>query len=159
MLGFVTTWVLTWGGFWSFNAAAWGRSSFNFSRAVFSDYPTSINKANNSILHRHLFLFIYKMFGSSAPSVPPVSSLDRPEPLHQTLARDRPEDCTPCRVTGAAAFVGLGAYSYWSGHKQLKEQQAKIMKSGSMFGMRSRQMGITGIAMSLVCVGLYRLVN
>ncbi|KAI9740877.1 MAG: hypothetical protein M1818_004482 [Claussenomyces sp. TS43310] len=99
------------------------------------------------------------MLGSRPSPLPPVQQLNQPEPLTSTLARDRPEDCLPCRVTGAAAFVGLGTYSYLSGHRQLREQQAQILKSGSMFGMRSRQMGITGIAMTLVGMGLWRLVN
>ena len=99
------------------------------------------------------------MVGSTTTSIPPVAVLSQPESLQTALARDRPEDCLPCKVTGAAAFIGLGAYSYFSGHAQLKQQQAKILKSGSMFGMRSRQMGITGIAMSLAGMGLWRLVN
>jgi hypothetical protein len=60
---------------------------------------------------------------------------------------------------GATAFIGLGTYSYFSGHAQLKQQQAQILKSGSMFGMKSRQAGITGMAVTLVGMGLYRLVN
>ncbi len=100
------------------------------------------------------------MFGSNSPSLPSVASLDRPEPLSMTLAReDKVDDCLPCRVTGAAAFMGLGAYSYYSGHAQLRQQEAKILKSGSMFGIKSRQMGITGIALTLFGVGFYRLVN
>ncbi|KAK0108353.1 hypothetical protein ONS95_003167 [Cadophora gregata] len=61
--------------------------------------------------------------------------------------------------TGAAAFMGLGAYSYFSGHSQLKAQQAKILQSKSMFGMRSRQAGITGSALVLAGMGFWRLVN
>lgn len=99
------------------------------------------------------------MVGSTTTSIPPIAVLSQPEPLQTALARDRPDDCLPCKVTGAAAFIGLGAYSYFSGHAQLKQQQAKILKSGAMIGMRSRQMGITGIAMSLVGMGLWRLVN
>jgi hypothetical protein len=99
------------------------------------------------------------MAGSSNPSIPPLTQLSQPEPLKSILAQDKPDDCLPCRVTGAAAFIGLGAYSYFSGHAQLRQQEAKILKSGTMFGIRSRQMGITGIAMSLVGLGLYRLVN
>ena len=60
---------------------------------------------------------------------------------------------------GAAAFMGLGIYSYFSGHTQLQAQQAKILQSKSMFGMKSRQAGITSIAISLVGMGLWRLVN
>ncbi len=55
--------------------------------------------------------------------------------------------------------MGLGAYSYFSGHSQLKAQQAKILASKSMFGMKSRQAGITGIAMTLGLMGFWRLVN
>lgn len=29
-----------------------------------------------------------------------VNRLDRPDPLHEVLKQDRPEDCTPCRVMG-----------------------------------------------------------
>lgn len=99
------------------------------------------------------------MFGSNNSSLPSLSQLNQPEPLQSALARDKAEDCLPCRMTGAAAFIGLGAYSYFSGRAQLRQQEAKILKSGTMFGMRSRQIGITGIAMSLVGLGLYRLVN
>lgn len=60
---------------------------------------------------------------------------------------------------GAAAFMGLGAYSYFSGHSQLKAQQAKILQSKSIFGMKSRQAGITTIALTLGGMGLWRLVN
>ncbi|KIN06604.1 hypothetical protein OIDMADRAFT_111920 [Oidiodendron maius Zn] len=92
-------------------------------------------------------------------AIPSVQQLDQPEPLHQVMAKDKPEDCLPCRVTGAAAFIGLGTYSYFSGHAQLKAQQAKIMQSKSMFGIKSRQAGITTIALSLVGMGVWRLVN
>ncbi|KAJ5041199.1 uncharacterized protein L3040_005750 [Drepanopeziza brunnea f. sp. 'multigermtubi'] len=85
--------------------------------------------------------------------------LQRPESLQEALNRDRVDDCTPCRVTGAAAFMGLGAYSYFSGHSQLKAQQAKILASKSMFGMKSRQAGITTIALTLGAMGFWRLVN
>jgi hypothetical protein len=55
--------------------------------------------------------------------------------------------------------MGLGAYSYFSGHSQLKVQQAKILQSKSVFGLRSRQAGITTIALSLAGMGFWRLVN
>ena len=96
-----------------------------------------------------------------APTVPPVAALDQPEPLTTLLSRDKEviqqQDCLPCRVTGAAAFVGLGVYSYISGHSQLRAQKAEIAKS--FIGMRPRQAGITGIATTLVGLGLWRLVN
>jgi hypothetical protein len=60
---------------------------------------------------------------------------------------------------GAVAFMGLGAYSYVSGHSQLKAQQAKILQSKSIFGIKSRQAGITGIAFTLAGMGFWRLVN
>ena len=56
-------------------------------------------------------------------------------------------------------FIGLGAYSYHSGENQLQLQRAAILKSGSRFGMKSRQAGITGIAMAFVGMGLWRLIN
>ena len=60
---------------------------------------------------------------------------------------------------GASAFIGLGTYSYFSGRHQLRRQEAAILKSGSMFGMRARQTGISGIAVVLIGMGLWRLVN
>ena len=33
-------------------------------------------------------------------AIPSIQQLDRPEPLHQVMAKDKPEDCLPCRVTG-----------------------------------------------------------
>jgi len=92
-------------------------------------------------------------------NLPRVEELARPERLQDILAKDKPEDCTPCRITGAAAFLGLGAYSYFSGHSQLKAQQAKILQSKSIFGMKSRQAGITGIALTLAGMGFWRLVS
>lgn len=92
--------------------------------------------------------------------LPPVASLDAPEPLTTLLSRDKAAisqaDCLPCKVTGAAAFIGLGAYTYWSGHKQLLDMRKEIAKS--FFGLKSRQMGINGIAMTLLGMGVYRLV-
>jgi len=96
------------------------------------------------------------MAGSNLPR---VEELARPERLQEVLAKDNVEDCMPCRITGAAAFMGLGAYSYFSGHSQLKAQQAKILQSKSIFGMKSRQAGITGIALTLAGMGFWRLVN
>ncbi|KAH8596479.1 hypothetical protein B0O99DRAFT_510490, partial [Bisporella sp. PMI_857] len=62
-------------------------------------------------------------------------------------------------LIGAGAFMGLGAYSYFSGHRQLQLNQARILKSKSMIGFRGRQIGITSIAASFVGLGIYRLVN
>ena len=100
------------------------------------------------------------MLNSNHPSVPSAGQVDSFEPSHAVLAKDRAvDDCLPCRLTGAGTFIGLAVYSYFSGHAQLKQQQAKILKSGSLFGMKSRQLGISGIAMTLVGLGLWRLVN
>jgi len=85
--------------------------------------------------------------------------LQQPEKLHNVLELDNPEDCLSCRLTGAAAFIGLGGYSYYSGQNQLQIQRAAILKSGSRFGMKSRQAGITGIAMAFVGMGVWRLIN
>ncbi len=60
---------------------------------------------------------------------------------------------------GASAFMGLGFYSYFSGRHQLQQQQNAILKSGSRFGMKTRQAGITTIAAALVGMGFWRLVN
>jgi hypothetical protein len=106
-----------------------------------------------------------------------VEALSKPESLNEVLAQDNVEDCMPCRITGskellpsvinnllisilgAAAFMGLGAYSYFSGHAQLRVQRAKIIESKSLFGFKSRQAGITGIALTLAGMGFWRLVN
>lgn len=60
---------------------------------------------------------------------------------------------------GGGAFLGLAAYSYISGQSQLEKQKAKILASGSRFGMRSRSMGITGISLGLAWLGIWRLVK
>ena len=62
-------------------------------------------------------------------------------------------------MAGATAFIGLGAYSYFSGKRQLQLREAAIKKSGSRFGMGSRRAGITGIALTFVGMGIWRLVN
>ncbi|KZF19060.1 hypothetical protein L228DRAFT_251622 [Xylona heveae TC161] len=93
------------------------------------------------------------------PSIPTLYQLEQPEKLEKVLEQDKPEDCLPCKVIGSGAFIGLGAYSYFSGQSQLRKQQAAIVKSGSMFGMRSRQAGITTIATVLVGMGVWRLTH
>jgi hypothetical protein len=35
-----------------------------------------------------------------AMAIPSVEQLRRPEPLHQVIAKDKLDDCLPCRVTG-----------------------------------------------------------
>lgn len=60
-------------------------------------------------------------------------------------------------LAGGGAFLGLAAYSYYSGHTQLDRQRAVILQSKSIFGMRSRRLGITGISLGLAWLGLWRL--
>ena len=101
--------------------------------------------------------------------------------LRGALRKDRTEedDCLPCRVVGmlfpsrssevldmqtdhqkgAGAFIGLGAYSYFSGMHQLRQRESEILKSNSFLGMKSRRLGITGLAITLVTAGAYRFVN
>jgi hypothetical protein len=110
-----------------------------------------------------------------SPSPPRKEILERPEPLHEVLKNDK-DDCLPCKImgkpltqflaqdltncfVGGSAFIGLGAYSYFSGHNQLKLQQAKILKSKSIIGFKGRQTGITGTALALAGLGVWRLVN
>lgn len=60
---------------------------------------------------------------------------------------------------GASAFIGLGVYSYISGHSQLREQRARQLAEKSLLGLRARKASITGLAGVLVGLGVYRLVN
>jgi len=88
-----------------------------------------------------------------------LHQLQQPENLHAVLKRDIHDDCLACRLTGAGAFVGLGAYSYFTGQKNLRLQEQAILRSSSRFGMKSRQAGIRTIAASFVIMGFWRLVN
>ncbi|KAK4249756.1 hypothetical protein C7999DRAFT_29818 [Corynascus novoguineensis] len=92
-------------------------------------------------------------------SVPSIHSLDKPEKLEELLKQDRGDDCLPCKIVGGGAFLGLAAYSYISGQSQLEQQKAKILASGSRFGMRSRSLGITAISLGLAWLGIWRLVK
>lgn len=84
--------------------------------------------------------------------------IDKPENLNQLLKQEqRDYDCTPCRIIGGSAFLGLAGYSYFSGMSQLQKQRAVILKSNPWLGMRSRKMGITGLSIGLAWMGLYRL--
>ena len=62
-------------------------------------------------------------------------------------------------ILGGSAFIGLGAYSYFSGLNHLERNQAAILKSGSRFGLQSRRTGLAGIALAFVGMGVYRLMN
>ena len=61
--------------------------------------------------------------------------------------------------TGASAFVGLGAYIYFSGRKALKERGHIIAKQRGAVGMQWRLRGIVLLSSTFVSMGLYRLVN
>ncbi|KAK3937919.1 hypothetical protein QBC46DRAFT_293390 [Diplogelasinospora grovesii] len=91
--------------------------------------------------------------------IPSIHALDKPEKLEDLLKQDRGDDCLPCKVVGGGAFLGLAAYSYFSGQSQLEKQRAKIIASKSMFGMRSRSLAITGISLGLAWLGIWRLVK
>jgi uncharacterized protein with beta-barrel porin domain len=58
--------------------------------------------------------------------------------------------------TGSATFLGLGAFTYVSGHSQIRANEAAIRASKSMFGMRSRGAAITGTSAIMVGLGIYR---
>ncbi|KKA30639.1 hypothetical protein TD95_004210 [Thielaviopsis punctulata] len=88
---------------------------------------------------------------------PSLHQLERPEKLSQVLKAEVDEDCLPCKVIGSGAFLSLSAFNYFSGMSQLEKRQAEILRSGSMFGMRSRRFGIAGISVGLAYLGLYRL--
>ncbi|AEO64571.1 0dded58c-1981-426b-9507-922575c0b08e [Thermothielavioides terrestris] len=92
-------------------------------------------------------------------SVPSLQALEKPERLQDLLKEDRGDDCLSCRIIGGGAFLGLAAYSYLSGQSQLEKQRAKILASGSRFGMRSRSLAITGISLGLAWLGIWRLVK
>lgn len=61
--------------------------------------------------------------------------------------------------TGASAFIGLGAYVYYSGKQGLKERGHIIARQSGMGGLRWRLRGLALLSSSLVGMGLYRLVN
>jgi hypothetical protein len=60
---------------------------------------------------------------------------------------------------GGTAFIGLGAYSYFSGKNHLEKNQAAILKSGSRFGLQSRHTALAVTALALVGAGVFRWVN
>ncbi|KAI0842452.1 hypothetical protein F5Y06DRAFT_257639 [Hypoxylon sp. FL0890] len=93
----------------------------------------------------------------SKDKVPSVGTLDKPENLQDLIKQDRGDDCTPCRVIGGGAFLGLAAYSYFSGQRQLERNQAQILASKSILGMRSRRLGIAATSFGLAWLGIWRL--
>ncbi|KAL5606101.1 hypothetical protein BROUX41_006130 [Berkeleyomyces rouxiae] len=89
--------------------------------------------------------------------VPPLYELERPEKLSKVLKNEADEDCTPCKVIGSGAFLTLSGFNYFSGMNQLEKRRAEVLRSGSIFGMRSRRFGITSISLGLAYLGFYRL--
>jgi len=104
--------------------------------------------------------------------------------LRSMLDEDKPQynDCLSCRVVGmaflppitvliklpklllltkpgATAFIALGTYTYISGTTSLRANKNTILKSGSMFGIKSRQTALAGTSLMLVGAGIYRLLN
>lgn len=113
-----------------------------------------------------------------AGDVPSLSSLDKPENLNDLLRADRGDDCTSCRVIGSSAlpvtmpllhtsanlmapgggaFLGLAGYNYLTGMSHLEKQRAALLQRKTMFGMRSRKLGVTGISLGLAYLGIWRL--
>ncbi|KAF2024961.1 hypothetical protein EK21DRAFT_104324 [Setomelanomma holmii] len=86
--------------------------------------------------------------------VPEVTAPTFKEALKQDKAQF--DDCTPCRIVGSATFIGLGAFTYVSGHSQLQANEAAVRASKSMFGMVSRRAAITSTASVMVGLGVYR---
>ncbi|KZM23434.1 uncharacterized protein EKO05_0003301 [Ascochyta rabiei] len=78
--------------------------------------------------------------------------------FQEALKQDKAQfdDCTPCRLVGSATFVGLGAFTYLSGHSQLNAQEAVIRQSKSVFGMASRRAALTSTSAVFVGLGVYR---
>ncbi|KAI2624849.1 hypothetical protein GGR54DRAFT_537935 [Hypoxylon sp. NC1633] len=93
----------------------------------------------------------------SGDKLPSAATLDKPESLKDLLKQDRGDDCTPCRVVGGGAFLGLAAWSYFSGQRELNKNRVQILASKSMFGMRSRRLGVAATSMGLAWLGIWRL--
>ncbi|RAL08105.1 uncharacterized protein BO97DRAFT_354934 [Aspergillus homomorphus CBS 101889] len=83
----------------------------------------------------------------------------QPKDAKRMLAEDSYDDCLSCRITGSAAFVGLGVYSYWTGMKNLRKQEKTIMRSATKYKMGSRRLGIATISATLVGMGIWRAFN
>ncbi|EGD84538.1 hypothetical protein TMEN_3855 [Trichophyton mentagrophytes] len=82
-----------------------------------------------------------------------------PKDIEKTIAQDKYDDCLACRATGSLALAGLGGWSYYTGMKNLREQEQKILASGSKYRMGSRRLGVIMISTSLVGLGIWRAFN
>ncbi|KAK6339234.1 hypothetical protein TWF718_008656 [Orbilia javanica] len=87
---------------------------------------------------------------SSTAKEPEQSQISDEE--RQRLAK---YDCLPCRITGAAAFTGLGGYMLVAGRRQLAAEQHNLTR----WQLLARRGSIHGIGIGLIAAGLYRLVN
>lgn len=56
-------------------------------------------------------------------------------------------------------MVAAGIFTYASGRAHLLEDSARIAKSGSRFGLRSRMLALGATSLTLVGAGVYRMVN
>lgn len=115
------------------------------------------------------------------PSVANAKLLDlqQPEKLSRILKEDQ-YDCLSCRLTGqhrskkfssvptkqliiyvgAAAFIGLGSYIWFSGKRQLAERSHIIAKrGGALGGLRARVVGTALLSSTFVGMGIFRLIN
>ncbi|KAJ5640620.1 hypothetical protein N7528_000245 [Penicillium herquei] len=94
-----------------------------------------------------------------APSTDPQHWDVPQKDVKQVLAEEKYDDCLSCRVTGSAAFVGLGVYSYYTGMQNLRKQEKIIMQGPTKYKMGSRQLGIATISATLIGMGLWRAFN
>jgi hypothetical protein len=62
-------------------------------------------------------------------------------------------------VLGSGAFLGLAAYSYFSGMSQLERNRQVLLQRKTMFGLRSRKAGVVGISLGLAYMGLWRAIK
>jgi len=60
-------------------------------------------------------------------------------------------------VLGGTAFIGLGAYTYWEGQKQLSLKQTQIKLKTARIGLGPRKIGLAGISAGLAWMGVYRI--
>ncbi|KAF3388634.1 hypothetical protein F1880_004302 [Penicillium rolfsii] len=88
-----------------------------------------------------------------------MSSPSENRTAKQAIADDKWDDCLSCRVTGSAAFIGLGVYSYYTGMSNLRKQEKAIMQGPTKYKMGSRRLGIATISASLIGLGVWRAFN
>jgi hypothetical protein len=88
-----------------------------------------------------------------------MSSPSENRSAKQAIADDKWDDCLSCRITGSAAFVGLGVYSYYTGMSNLRKREQAIMQGSTKYKMGSRRLGIATISASLIGLGVWRAFN